>query len=177
MHKFLIFTLFTCLLYQEESTITWHQDLKLQWSDFMDEPKPVGDAVATTASGISFGFSTTKTSSGLEDYSFHIEAHFYPEKSWYINESLSDIVLAHERLHFDITELFARKFRQRILNFTFTNAINREMKKIHNAIIIELSRTQNTYDSETDHSQNIDKQTEWQTYIVEELKKLSHYGS
>ncbi len=177
MYKFFILTFFTCFLVQEEQTITWQEDLKLEWNDFKGEPKPVGDNVATTASGISFGYSTTKTSSRLVDYSFSITAHFYPEKSWSIKEPLSNIVLKHERLHFDITELYARKFRQRVSNTTFTNAINNEMEHIHNAINIELGEIQKQYDVETNHSQNIEKQTAWQKFIATELNKLSNYGS
>lgn len=176
MVKFLILTFFTCLFFQEEQTITWHEDLKLQWGDFKGEPKPVEDAVATTASGISFGFSTTKSSNGLVDYSFKVTADFYPDKSWRVNQTLSNNVLAHERLHFDITELYARKFRQRLANATFTNAVNREMKSINNAIIKELSEVQNRYDNQTNHSQNVEQQITWQKFIASELKKLSDYG-
>jgi len=177
MYKFIILTFFTCLFFQEEETITWYKNLKLEWSDFKGEPKPVGNAVATTASGVSFGFSATKSSSGLEDYSFQITSHFYPDKSWKVSEALSDVVLNHERLHFDITELYARKFRQRITNFKFTNAINNEMQSIHNAIIKELGELQNKYDAETNHSLNIEQQLAWQKFIEEELNKLSNYGS
>ena len=174
MYKFLILTFFIFLFFQEEQTITWQEDFKLQWSDFKGEPKPQKTVVATTASGISFGFSTTKSSNGLEDYSFNITAHFYPDKSWYINKTLSNNVLAHERLHFDITELYARKFRQRIISFKFTNAINDEMQSIHNTIIKELSELQNKYDTETNHSQDIEKQIDWQKLIAVELDKLSN---
>lgn len=174
MYKFLILTFFIFLFFQEEQTITWQEDFKLQWSDFKGEPKPQKTVVATTASGISFGFSTTKSSNGLVDYSFSIVAHFYPDKSWHVNKPLSNIVLAHERLHFDITELYARKFRQRLSNTTFTNAINKEMEHIHNTINIELAEMQKRYDAETNHSQNIEKQIAWQKFIAVELDKLSN---
>lgn len=177
MYKFLILVFCTCILYQDkEVTITWSKDLKLQWSNFKDEPKPIGDEVASTASGISFGFSTTKSENELIDYSYTVTAHFYPDMSWHINKPLSAIVLAHERLHFDITELHARKFRQRVSNATFTNEINIEMERIHNAINVELAELQKKYDAETNHSQIIEKQNAWQTFIATELSKLSNYG-
>jgi len=177
MHKFFILVLCTCFLYQDdEVTITWSDDLTLEWVDFKGEPKPVGDAVATTASGISFEYSTTKSSNGIIDYSFNIAAHFYPEKSWRINKPLSDKVLAHERLHFDITELYARKFRQRVSNTRFTNAINSEMGRIYNIINLELESMQKKYDAETNHSQNVEQQIAWQNFIETELVKLSNYG-
>ena len=176
MHKFLLLAFLSCFFYQDDDvSITWSEDLELQWSDFKAEPKPQGNAAALTASGITFGFSTTKTATELVDFTFEITAHFYPEKSWRINKPLSDIILAHERLHFDITELFARKFRQRILNSTFTMNISAEMERIHNAINTELTEMQKKYDTETNHSQIVEKQTEWQKYIALEIEKLSYY--
>ncbi|MBE9489909.1 MAG: DUF922 domain-containing protein [Bacteroidetes bacterium] len=178
MHKFFILILCTYFLYQnDEVTITWSEDFTLQWLDFKGKPKQKGDEVATTASGILFGFSTTKISDGLVDYSFEISSYFYPEQSWYLKDHVDNLVLAHERLHFDITELYARKFRQRISNTRFTNAINREMMRINNAINLELRDMQNKYDAETNHSQNVEQQKEWQAFIYTELNKLSHYGS
>jgi len=85
--------------------------------------------------------------------------------------------LNHERLHFDITELFARKFRQRIEANMFTLDINNQMEAIHNAINTELETMQNTYDAETSNSQNIEKQKEWQTKIILQLNKLAYYSS
>ena len=178
MHKFFILVLCACFLCQEdEVTITWREDLTLQWTDFKGKPRPKGDTVATTASGISFGFSTTKTSDGLVDYSFEIISQFYPEQSWFLKEQVDNLILSHERLHFDITELYARKFRQLISNTRFTNAINREMRRINNTINLELSDMQNKYDAETNHSQNVEKQKAWQNFIEAELNKLYNYGS
>jgi hypothetical protein len=178
MFKFILLAFFASLLGQEkEPALVWNKDVTLQWSDFKGEPKSSEGAVASTASGISFGFSTTKTTSGLIDYSYTITAHFYPDKSWHINKVLSNNVLAHERLHFDITELYARKFRQRVSNASFTNDINIEMERIHNAINTELSEFQQQYDAETNHSQHVDKQIAWQTLIATKLNKLSNYGN
>jgi hypothetical protein len=176
MHKFLLLAFLSCFFYQDDDvSIIWSGDLELEWSDFKADPKPQGNAAALTASGITFGFSSTKTKTELVDFTFDVKSHFYPNQSWRINEPLSDIVLAHERLHFDITEIFARKFRQRIANTTFTMNINVEMERIHNAINNELSEMQNKYDKETNHSQIVEKQMEWQKLIGLEINKLSKY--
>ena len=176
MYRLLILAFFVCFISQEdEATITWSEDLELHWSDFRAEPKPQGNAAALTASGITFGFSTTKTKTELVDFTFDVKSHFYPNQSWRIKEPFGDIVLAHERLHFDITELFARKFRQRILNTKFSMNISAEMEGIHNAINNELTEMQKKYDAETNHSQIVEKQKEWQNYVTLEIEKLSYY--
>lgn len=160
---------------QQDRSMTWRDNLQLQWEDFNGTPTKGTTVVAVTASGLSFGFSTKMTETQLVDYEAFVDAHFYPDKSWYIKELANSVVLDHERLHFDITELHARKFKQRIAQTKFDLRINSQMERIHNAITDELRHMQQTYDMETDHSQNVDKQKEWQQYIKLQLDKLSYY--
>lgn len=176
MHKFLILVVLSCFIFQgEEESIIWSEDLELQWSDFRGEPKPQGDTVASTASGISFGYSSAISSTGIEDFTYNITAHFYPDKSWSVKGPLKAIVLDHERLHFDITELHARKFKQRIANTKFSLNIKSELGKIHNAINVELAAMQKKYDAETSHSIIEERQLEWQSFIAKELDELANY--
>ena len=102
---------------------------------------------------------------------------FYPKKSWYLKSKVNSHILEHERLHFDITELHARMFRQRIEKTRFTMNIDAQMNRLHEAINKELEALQNRYDAETRHSQDLEKQQEWQTKIIEALNKLSRYSS
>ena len=69
------------------------------------------DAVAVTASGITFSFSVSQSNAVFVDFNAEVEAHFYPEKSWYLKDKGDDHILAHEQLHFDITELHVRQLR------------------------------------------------------------------
>lgn len=177
MFKYLIVILFPLFLTQDEVTMTWNHDYRLEWSDFSGKPIEGTSVVAVTASGITFSFSTKKTSTRLVDYDYIVKADFYPEKSWYSKHRSTDNILNHERLHFDITELFARKFRQRIATTRFTLDISRQMERLHNAINAELEALQNQYDSESNHSQNIEKQKEWQAKIILQLNKLANYSS
>lgn len=162
-------------LFQQDRSMTWSDDLQLQWEDFNGTPTRGTTVVAVTASGLSFGFSTKMTETQLVDYTAFVDAHFYPDKSWYVKERANSVILDHERLHFDITELHARKFKQRIAQTKFDLSINSQMERIHNTITDELRQMQQKYDTETDHSQNVDKQKEWQKFIKVQLDKLSYY--
>lgn len=162
-------------LFQQDRSMTWSDDLQLQWEDFNGTPTRGTTVVAVTASGLSFGFSTKMTETQLVDYTAFVDAHFYPDKSWYVKERANSVILDHERLHFDITELHARKFKQRIAQTKFDLSINSQMERIHNSITDELRQMQQKYDTETDHSQNVDKQKEWQKFIKVQLDKLSYY--
>jgi hypothetical protein len=155
--------------------MTWSDDLQLQWEDFNGTPTRGTTVVAVTASGLSFGFSTKMTETQLVEYTAFVDAHFYPDKSWYVKERANSVILDHERLHFDITELHARKFKQRIAQTKFDLRINSQMERIHNTITDDLRQMQQKYDTETDHSQNVDKQKEWQKFIKVQLDKLSYY--
>jgi hypothetical protein len=177
MYKFVIAICLSLLFVQDESIISWDLDYRLQWSDFRGTPRPQNHAVAVTASGITFSYSTKKSDTRLIDYRVEISADFYPEKSWCVRDKVNNNILNHERLHFDITELHARKFRKRVAETRFDLGINKQIEFIHNQINKELEEMQQRYDAETNHSQIIEKQQEWQTYIVEELNKLVSYSS
>ena len=177
MYKFVIAVCLSLIMVQDEPRISWDIDYRLEWSDFKGTPKPVDHAVAVTASGITFSYATKKSDTRLIDYRVEISADFYPEKSWCVKERVNNNILNHERLHFDITELHARKFRKRIDQTRFDLNINRQIEAIHDQINSELEAMQNKYDEETNHSQNIEKQKEWQSRIIVELNKLVYYSS
>lgn len=162
-------------MFQQDRSMTWSDDLQLQWEDFNGTPTRGTTVVAVTASGLSFGFSTKMTETQLVEYTAFVDAHFYPDKSWYVKERANSVILDHERLHFDITELHARKFKQRIAQTKFDLRINSQMERIHNTITDDLRQMQQKYDTETHHSQNVDKQKEWQKFIKVQLDKLSYY--
>ena len=158
--------------------MSWDASYKLSWTDFRAKPNTNANAVAITASGITFGFSITKTDDNvIVGFTSDVHAHFYPEQSWYKKERADSQILGHEQLHFDITELYARKFRQRISHLKTSNSIRKELKAVHNAILKELSQIQGQYDKETNYSIHSESQTKWQTYIAVELDKLSKFKS
>lgn len=161
---------------QSEETITWSENEKLYWGNFEGEPDYDSDAVAITASGITYGLSLkTFSNSDKIEYKTKVMAHFYPEQSWYLKERVNDTILYHERLHFDISELHARKFRKRIQEATFTKNIREEITKIYNQVNKELREMQEAYDNGSDYSRHYTGQIEWQEFIAKELKKHEAY--
>ncbi|WP_282043136.1 DUF922 domain-containing protein [Winogradskyella flava] len=160
-----------------EETVTWNELRKLTWSDFKAAPDSNSDAVALTASGITFGYSLKTSGKRIIDFKYSVEAHFYPDKSWYVSEKGDSYILGHEQLHFDITELYVRKFRQQLERLVANQNIKQQMNQIHIAINDALDKTQKTYDAQTKHSINVDAQKYWQTYVAEELAKLDTYKS
>lgn len=153
---------------QEEETIPWSEDRKLTWEDFKGKPLKTEWAAATTASGISYEFSTSGTLDNLK-VDFKVHTDFYPQKSWYRPEMCNSVVLSHEQLHFDISELFARKMRRRLNETSFTRNVKAEVRKIYRETLKSLTAFQNKYDHQTNFSRNIEQQLIWNKKISEAL--------
>lgn len=175
MFKYLCFLLLILGSQKKEDSIVWSENYRLQWSDFKADPDQFSDAVAITASGLTFNLSATTTSTKLLDYSAKVTAHFYPYQSWCKKEVVDSIVLAHEQLHFDITELHARKFRKLVTQKNFSLNIKKELSQLQNRINKDLKEFQNKYDKESDFSRNVETQKYWQALVNQMLKELSDY--
>ncbi|MDO6767978.1 MULTISPECIES: DUF922 domain-containing protein [Cellulophaga] len=155
---------------QEEEVMLWNANKKLKWSDFKGEPQNKR-AAAVTASGLTYRFSTTKNKGRVVSVDFIVSSYFYPNKSWYRPEVCDSIILSHEQLHFDITEIYAQKFRMRLEKAEFSNNVKAEVKAIYKQINIELNDFQNLYDSETNFSRDREQQLLWSNKIAEALKE------
>lgn len=176
----LIFTiciwLGTCVTHiQTEDTIIWNENYRLSWDNFKAKADSMSDAVALTASGITFGYSISQSSNRIVDFKTTVEAHFYPEKSWFKKLKADDYILSHEQLHFDITELHSRKFRKDISQLRISSRLKKQLDDLHAKHLKNLSEMQNKYDYETQHSIDTIKQQQWHLYIQMELEKLAYY--
>lgn len=168
---YLIFFIFLGFSFMaSEPSISWNEKYRLSWKDFRGQPDNGSEVAAITASGITYELGARITGHKVE-VDCKVSAHFYPEKSWYKKALADSIILAHEQLHFDITELHARKFRKAIEKARFTENVKEEMRGIYDNINRELDAYQYRYDTATDYSRNPEKQQEWGKKIARELKK------
>ncbi|WP_142783655.1 DUF922 domain-containing protein [Changchengzhania lutea] len=177
MFRLAVYIGFFLFFQKDEPVITWSESYKLSWSDFRAAPDNKTSAVATTASGITLGSSIRQTDTEVISYTATVKAHFYPDKSWYKSQLANAHVLGHEQLHYDITELFARRLRQRISKLEVSNAIKNDLRSLHLKINDDLAHMQDTYDTETNYSRNVEQQTAWQGFISQELDKLVTFKS
>lgn len=178
MKKILFYTI--CLiisgLQAQDVTIPWSSSYKLSWNDFKGPIDENSEAVATTASGITFGYSLKMKGQSVEGFTTTVKTYFYPEKSWYKPKQVDENVLAHEQFHFNITELFARKFRKKIAELKVSNTIKESLNTLHKRINKDLAAMQKRYDAETNYSINKALQNKWQLFIAEELNRLKPYS-
>jgi hypothetical protein len=160
---------------QDYETISWEPGERLSWSDFKGKIPTSSRAAATTASGITYRYSANGNRDDFE-VNFKIDTHFYPNKSWYNPELCDAVILGHEQLHFDISEIYARKLKKRLNESSFNRSnVRAKVRKIYNQINNELNDFQNKYDRETNFSRNREQQLIWNEKIASELQLSDSY--
>jgi hypothetical protein len=152
--------------------ITWSADRSLKWSDFKGQADASSSNKAVTNSGMSI---TMNCVNGEADVV--IGCFFNPAKSWTKTKD-SDRLLAHEQLHFDITELFARKLRKEISQLgTGCAERYKPSVELYDRFDSACNEFQAQYDKETRHSILEEEQLRWEKLVAEELKSLEEFRS
>lgn len=156
---------------QNEERMVYADTLMLTWKDFRGKAPTNSNLAAETASGIFFSYEC-----GGEKFKATVYAYFDPVESWFKTKA-TEKVLEHEQTHFEITELFARKFRQRLQQEKNPcRKSSAEFQRMFNQIMQEHRQYQNQYDSETKHSILWDEQRRWSNMIKRELNRLASYA-
>lgn len=153
----------------KEKRILWMENQYPTWSDYKGKPKNNGMVAETsTIIEISFGVKNGVVFT-------KVNCAFLPLNSWVHDKQKSDYILKHELLHFDITELYARKLRKRFASEIKTEKDYPKINKIYREIISEWQNKQQQYDGETNHSINKDAQILWNEEIANELELMLDY--
>lgn len=163
--------MFVIGLTKAQDKIFWSENRKLVWEDFQSKNQPnTSKAAATTFCGISYLLnSPTKKFSSKE---VKIESFFVPSKSWAHSDHKTDLVLMHEQSHFDIAELFARRFRK-LISDKILDA--KTLQKHYTNVYEAYKDFQQDYETVTNHGRIREKQLEYSEKINQEIEKLSDF--
>ncbi|MDT0650769.1 DUF922 domain-containing protein [Autumnicola edwardsiae] len=161
----------------EKEKIQWDKNTPLTWSDFRGEPSSSSDFKASTNSGMSISWSLSKSGNKvvLEDY--EVIANFYPDQSWK-KETIKkkEYILGHEQLHFDISELHARKLRKALAGYEGGKNIQKDLTAIYRKYEKERVRMQNMFDAESVHSRVEEEELKWRRILKQQLEKYQNYA-
>lgn len=113
-----------CFAQKDAVKIPW--GTSLTWKDFKAQPDKSSPYLASTYSGFSFSYSY-KMEGGEPEFTYEVKTNFYPDRSWLKPGNGTKKLLGHEQLHFDISELYARKFKQYLASVG-QNLDSRKMK-------------------------------------------------
>jgi len=154
-------------------TIPWHDGINLTWDDFKGTPDEGMSYFAYTDYMITLNCSFNQNTLNVTIGSYFDRLH-----SWVKKGKEKDSLLLHEKAHFAIAEIYARKERKTltdtvinqsnvsaVLNFINTKA----MQDCHNREVL--------YDDETNHSIITAKQIEWLQEVYKELDELKAYSN
>lgn len=162
-----------CTKTKNGPAISWSPDTKLEWSDFKSRKK-VTSGFSVAASTCGFGFDGMIRG---HEILVNVYVRFYCNDSWKNPNYTMDDVLQHEQLHFDICELYGRKFYHGIVKLRGDDQLTeKSLKDLYDSLIKEYDAFQDLYDEETGHSTRTAKQDEWNENIVNQLNSL-HYFS
>lgn len=173
--RYLIFILLGLICFsfcKEDEIISWSKERKLTWADYKGKPKKRFAAASTV---YSLGRKVITESNGTT--AAQINAYFYCEDSWKKDDWISESVLRHEQGHFDIVEMFARKFRKKLSEMVFFSAKEAEEKveSLYQEINKEMDVFQDKYDDETNGSMDAEGQRRWSSTIDKEILSLEKF--
>ncbi len=151
--------------------IYWNADQQLSWQDFKGHPQyQYRDISAITSSGIVHY-------KGCKDgqINYKVQAYFEKKESWVKAEALTRHHLEHEQIHFDITELYARKLRKALSQRDFYCGEEAAFETFVEAVLGNWQAEQQAYDMLTHHSLDKEQQKEWYHKIAMELSLLEDF--
>ncbi|WP_185152635.1 DUF922 domain-containing protein [Fulvivirga aurantia] len=150
--------------------IMWNASNKLQWSDFeaTNDDSRFGDA--GTAVKI-----VAKPYYEKRRLYYNVFALFNKKKSW--ASDVNDRLLAHEQLHFDLAEVYARKIRKKVAELRRSKVkdlkiYNKAVKKI----LEESNQADELYDHQTLHGALPKNQITWEKKVARQLMELQDYS-
>lgn len=161
---------------KSDDVIIWNKNEKLKWSDFMATADDKTDITKAAISSCNIKHTIYNMTS--DTIYIKVYALFFKKESW--KDSLikqSDYCLKHEQTHFDITELYARKYRKVLSVLKIRRGEEYKILEQYNKIKDEWSNYQDAYDVETNHSSRKPKQEEWNKKVSKELKSLEAYSN
>lgn len=151
--------------------IYWSEDYRLSWDDFEGIP------------AYNFKSISALTSSGIVHYkgckdgkiTYKVQSYFEKNESWVKEEARTKHHLAHEQIHFDITELYARRLRKGLQKKSFKCGQEQDFEEYVRPFIEAWQAEQAAYDHTSKHSIAKSVQKEWFYKIATELAQLDEY--
>lgn len=171
----------------KDEFILWQENKKLKIQDFKADNKDTikvnRQQFLGAISAIRIEYSSfQRNKNSVPDFS--IKTYFDPNESWMLLKN--DYVLQHEQIHFDLTELYARKMRKSVESLRQKNVTNISIyrKKIQHWNVMK-EKASNQFDADNqDHYikigqkilfQKNPKQEAWKKKVDRELFQYSFF--
>ena len=162
---------------QNGDIITWRSGVRLKSKDFRAKPKDTIDPdvkmriIAISYIDIESDFDYDKLGKRI----IVVKATFDPKKSWTLGWKGT---LAHEQIHFDIAELYARRLRKAYgRQLFFKTGYGAKASRTYQRYWNAYKKYQHKFDSLTVNIKDEKFQEMWENSLMYELEKLKKYES
>jgi len=156
--------------------IAWSATRPLTMADFRGKPNQLyAQYPALTSADI-------KAGAACRDYVFSgtVQALFDPNTSWFREPGkASAALLRHEQTHFDLTEVYARILRQKLLVFGAKANCEKLQPSFNNltkVVYAAWAKEEARYDAETKHGLNEAQQAAWEKQTQVRLEQLAAFA-
>lgn len=150
--------------------IAWDEERPIQWADYPKLASERSNATALTAvtHSVRGGMSKGKPK-------FEVYVLFKREDSWTTDDT--DMKLfSHEKLHFDIAEVYGRMIRKQIAAMGKQGVTDLgEYQKAIKYLLAKFKEKSFEYDTETNHGEVVSEQERWQLFVSSELQRLHEH--
>lgn len=147
-----------------ETKFEWSSNRKLSWEDYKGTPHPDQDTNVAATTSCRFGLLANPPGTVTNEFICHQSSVRPGQKK--------PALLAHEQLHFDLCEVYARMLRKELATASLTSFdINETFIKTYKLY----KERQWLYDQETNHGLEPEAQERWQQTIMKELASLAAY--
>lgn len=182
---FFVFFLFTAWIgiptdkvLQSSDEVLWTKK-GLQWTNFQHVDMIPGSINAIGRTTTKLYYSITDSIIKQEFKSLQlVKVHsvMLPSKSYIKNNAPKRGLLEHEQIHFDISEVEARKFRKELSEKIFNlKKMREEIKRLHRKHLSNIGIMNNQYD--THHLNAFIGHDQWRKDLDKELEKLENFTS
>lgn len=154
------------------SYIEWSDKLYLSWNDYQFKETTNEDRGGMALTSVKHSVRGGIVG-GIPR--FEVKVLFVRGDSW-TTDSTNIALLAHEKLHFDIAELYGRKIRKQIDELYKRG--ERDLKiynKYVKQLLADFNRYSLNYDTKTQNGKDFDEQKKWFDNVYSEMERLKLY--
>lgn len=174
MHKKYLSSLYLTIFFtlaavavQAQALLPWSAQRLLIWEDFKGKPDaPELVWAAATFAGLSLEIADVNMAGRV---SFKVQAVFDRQRSWAHPDRRDAAVLAHEQLHFDIAEMYARRLERKLNAMKLKVKDKTVAKKLVAQYNQAQMKEQERFDKECVHGLNQEHEGSWRTKVDREL--------
>ena len=154
-------------------TLHWSASRPLVLADFKGRPRPAETHAALTSATI-----VAQVACKSGQFTGHVQAAFDPSISWWRDPStMTPKLLRHEQLHFDITEVYARRLRQKLAAVRVPCAqLGSAFERLSRGVYAEWEKAEEQYDRDTNHGLKPEQQTQWEAQVQKQLAELAEFA-